>query len=118
MKKLILLLIVFVSSSVFSQINIDDNILGTWVSEQTPVELKVVKVKNDLEFIQHNTTTKSTHEEIVLRQLPDVINTITYIKETNWSLDTTYYLKDKHTLVANCFGSYYGTIYYTKIRQY
>ena len=60
MKKLILLLIVFVSSSVFSQINIDDNILGTWASEQTPVELKVVKVKNDLEFIQHNTTTKST----------------------------------------------------------
>jgi hypothetical protein len=27
-------------------------------------------------------------------------------------------LKDEHTLVANCFGSYYGTIYYTKIRQY
>jgi len=115
MKKLIILTVALISFNAFCQVNINDNILGTWVSDQTPVELKIIKVKNDLEFVQHNTATKSVHEEIVLRQLSNVINTITYIKETNWSLDTTYHLIDENTLVATCFGSYYGTIYYTKI---
>tara|TARA_R100000734_G_scaffold18474_1_gene15469 strand:- start:102 stop:449 length:348 start_codon:yes stop_codon:yes gene_type:complete len=115
MKNLFLLLAFVFSTSLFSQITINDNILGTWVSDQTPFELKITKVKNHLEFIQHNTINNKTYEEIVLRQLPNTINNTIYIANPYFSLDITYRLKDEKTLVANCFGSYYGIIYYNKL---
>ena len=115
MKNVFLLLAFVFSTSLFSQITINDNIIGTWISNQTPVELKIIKVKNDLEFIQHNTINNKIYEEIVLRQLPNIINTTAYIRDPYLSLDITYHLKDEKTLVANCFGSYYGIIYYTKL---
>lgn len=111
MKNLIAAVLVFVSFNAFGQ----NKFIGTWVSNDTTTFLFIKEVNGDLEFTNYDPGHDESFEEIVLRQLPNEINTTFYRPEANWSLDVTYHLHNENMLVADCFGSYYGQIIYTRL---
>ena len=116
MKNLFIALTCLFTFNVFAQepITLDD-FVGTWVSNDTSAYLIVTSAGNELQFANYDPANEDYFEEITLRQLPSEINTTFYRPENGWSLDVTYRLFDKRTLIADCFGSYYGRIYYRKL---
>lgn len=99
----------------FIGIGQNDNFVGTWISDDTTAQLIITKDGDELQFANYDPSNQDYFEEITLRQLPNEINTTFYRPENEWSLDVTYHLFDKNTLVADCFGSYYGRIFYTRM---
>lgn len=95
----------------------NDNFVGTWISDDTTAQLMITKDGDELQFANYDPSNQDYFEEITLRQLPNEINTTLYRLENEWSLDVTYHLFDKNTLIADCFGSYYGRIFYTRLDE-
>ena len=116
MKNLFIALACLFAFNAFAQepITLDD-FVGTWISSDTTAKLIIIKVGEELEFKNYDPLNQDYFEEITLRQLQNEINTTFYRPENEWSLDITYHLFDRNTLIADCFGSYYGRIYYTKL---
>lgn len=116
MKNLFIALACLFTFNVFAQEQITlDDFVGTWISSDTTAQLIIIKVGEELEFTNYDPLNQDYFEEITLRQLQNEINTTFYRPENEWSLDVTYHLSNKTTLIADCFGSYYGRIYYTKL---
>lgn len=116
MKNLFVALACLFTFNIFAQEQIMlDDFVGTWISGDTTAQLIIIKVGEELQFANYDASNQDYFEEITLRQLPNEINTTFYRPENEWSLDVTYHLFDRNTLIADCFGSYYGRIYYTKL---
>jgi hypothetical protein len=107
MKKLFILLALFVGLNAFAQ---TEKFKGVWIEDKTE-SIRVINFSDtkDISIRNIHLDLAYNFDQTVLEFNDTAIKTKSYYPENEWTVYITYTLEDENTLVASYSGDYVGT---------